>query len=48
MNFRFMIEGCWPDQNGYNAIHDNELYKTALEAEEQICERLIMSDPVSC
>ena len=29
MNFKFMIEGLWPDQNGYNIIHDNDLYKKA-------------------
>jgi len=40
MNFKFMIEGYWPDQNGYKTIHDHELYKTAMEAEEQIWEGL--------
>ena len=35
-NLRFMVEGYWPDQDGYNTIHDNEIYKTAMEAEEQI------------
>jgi len=35
MNFTLMIEGYWPDQNGYKTIHDHELYKTAMEAEEQ-------------
>jgi hypothetical protein len=38
LNFRFMVEGHWPDQNGYDAIHDHELYKTAFEAEDQIWE----------
>jgi hypothetical protein len=40
---RFLVEGFWPDRNGYNAIHDHELYKTAMEAEEQIWEGLEMA-----
>ena len=40
MNFRFMIEGSWPDENGYNIIHDNDLYKKAMDAEEQLWEGL--------
>jgi len=36
MNFRFMVEGYWPDQNGYNVIHDHKLYKKAMEAEQQL------------
>ena len=42
MNFKFMIEGLWPDQNGYNIIHDNDLYKKAMDAEEQLWEGLKM------
>jgi len=40
---RFLVEGFWPDQAVYNAIHDHELYKTAMEAEEQIWEGLEMA-----
>jgi hypothetical protein len=40
---RFLVEGFWPDQNVYDIIHDHELYKTAMEAEEQIWEGLEMA-----
>ena len=40
---RFLVEGFWPDQNVYNAIHDHELYKTVMEAEEQTWEGLEMA-----
>lgn len=30
-NIRFMIEGLWPDQEVYNAIHRNELYTNAMK-----------------
>lgn len=42
LNFRYMVEGYWPDQNGYNIIHDHELYKNATEAEQQLWEGLHM------
>lgn len=41
-DFSFMVEGYWPDQNGYDTIHDNELYQAAMEAEEEIWEKLEM------
>ena len=40
---RFLVEGFWPNQNVYNVIHDHELYKTAMENEEQIWEGLEMA-----
>jgi len=40
---RFLVEGFWPDQNVYDAIHDHELYKTAMKTEEQIWEGLEMA-----
>ena len=42
MNFRYLIEGYWPDQNGYNTIHTHELYKEATEAEQQLWKGLHM------
>ena len=35
-NFRYLVEGYWPDQNGYNTIHEHELYKKATEAEQKL------------
>jgi hypothetical protein len=32
-NFRFMIEGYWPNQAIYDTIHNHELYKNAFNAE---------------
>lgn len=34
-NVRFMVEGHWPDQETYEKIHDNQLYKNAIEASEK-------------
>lgn len=35
-DFRFLIEGYWPDQALYDTIHNNELYKNAMTAEEKL------------
>ena len=35
-DFRFMINGFWPDQAAYDQIHNHELYKSASEAEDVI------------
>ena len=34
-DFRFLIEGYWPNQALYDMIHNNELYKNAM-AEEKL------------
>lgn len=31
VDFRFMIEGFWPNQETYNLIHDHPLYKKATD-----------------
>lgn len=31
LNFRFMVEGYWPDQSTYKEIHNHDLYKKATE-----------------
>jgi hypothetical protein len=40
---RFLVEGFWPNQNAYDAIHDHEIYKTAMKNEEQNWEGLEMA-----
>lgn len=40
-NFRFLIEGYWPDQDLYDMIHNSELYKNAMAAEETLFNGLI-------
>jgi hypothetical protein len=35
-NFRFMVEGSWPNQAIYDTIHNHELYKNAMKAEEKL------------
>ena len=35
-DFRFLIEGYWPNQALYDTIHNNELYKNAMKAEEKL------------
>ena len=40
---RFLVEGFGPNQDDYNAIHDHELYKTAMKNEEQNWEGLEMA-----
>ena len=32
-DYRYMINGYWPDQAAYDAIHENELYKNAWDEE---------------
>ena len=39
-DFRFMINGFWPDQAAYDQIHNHELYKSASEAEDVIWNKL--------
>jgi hypothetical protein len=34
LEFRFMVEGYWPDKKTYDLIHENELYKEATSKEE--------------
>ena len=29
LDFRFMVEGYWPDKQTYDLIHDHELYQNA-------------------
>lgn len=41
-NFRFMVEGFWPNQAIYDTIHKSELYRNVMKAEEQIFEGLNM------
>jgi len=35
-NYRFMINGLWPTQEVYDEIHNNELYKNAMEGDEEL------------
>lgn len=47
LEFRFMIEGLWPDQESYDKINEDERYKNAMEnymddAEEQLWNSLDM------
>jgi len=39
-DFRFMIEGNWPNQDIYNTIHNHELYKNAGKEMEEYWSRL--------
>jgi len=44
LDFRFMIEGYWPDQAIYDTIHNHELYKQATkraDEEDEFWESLI-------
>ena len=34
-DYRFMLEGYWPDQAGYDLIHNDELYKNASEGGDE-------------
>jgi hypothetical protein len=40
-NFRFMLEGYWPNQALYDTIHNNELYKDAFNAEMKLLNGII-------
>ena len=33
LEFRFMVEGYWPNKETYDLIHENELYKEAITKE---------------
>lgn len=35
-DFRFLLEGNWPDQEAYDIIHNHELYKNALGLEDEV------------
>ena len=35
-DFRFLIEGYWPNQSLYDTIHNNELYKNAMKSVEKL------------
>jgi len=39
-DYRFMLEGYWPDQEIYDVIHNHELYKNANKGLEQEDEKL--------
>ncbi len=34
-DYRFMVEGYWPDQAAYDLIHNHELYKNASQGEDE-------------
>ena len=34
-DYRFMLEGYWPDQAAYDLIHNDELYKNASEGGDE-------------
>ena len=36
VNVKFMINGFWPNQEVYDEIHDNELYKNSMEDDEEL------------
>jgi hypothetical protein len=40
INFKFMINGFWPNQEVYDEIHDNELYKNSMESDEELMNNL--------
>jgi hypothetical protein len=40
LDFRFMIEGFWPDQDIYDKIHDHALYKQAFSGLEAYLKNL--------
>ena len=40
VNFKFMINGFWPNQEVYDEIHDNELYKNSMEGDEELFNNL--------
>jgi len=40
-DIRFMIEGFWTNQEVYDIIHDNQLYKDAMGAESGIWDGLV-------
>jgi hypothetical protein len=40
-DFRFLVEGYWPNQALYDTIHNNELYKNAMMAMENLFNGLI-------
>lgn len=33
LDFRFLVEGYWPDKQTYDLIHDHELYRNAVSVE---------------
>lgn len=41
LDFRYMVEGYWPDQATYDEIHGNELYKNAFDTEDPAFEAMV-------
>lgn len=35
-NYRFLINGFWPDQEAYDEIHNHELYQNAITGDEEL------------
>jgi len=40
VDFKFMLEGYWPNQETYDLIHNHELYKNEMEKEKSVLEGL--------
>lgn len=40
INYRFMIHGFWPNQEVYDEIHNNELYKNSTTGDEELWNNL--------
>lgn len=38
--YKFMINGFWPNQEVYDEIHDNEMYKNSLDGDEELWNNL--------
>lgn len=41
-DYRFLINGCWPNQEVYDEIHNHELYKNATEWDKEIWNNLYL------
>jgi hypothetical protein len=39
-NYRFMINGLWPNQEVYDEIHNNEVYKNVTEGDEELWNKM--------
>lgn len=40
LNFKFMVEGYWPDQATYDTIHQHHLYQDIVQKEEALWQGL--------
>jgi len=40
VDYRFLVEGYWPNQAIYDTIHNHELYLKATEADEELWSKL--------